>query len=272
VLKPEAPHAPPRGDGRVVAVGEWLYDGMAPTPVTTQPSVSVLVGSSPGVTAASTLCLVTESDCGSAGAPADDVEWDAMYAASEQVWSGNPNNALLADVTGVTPGTAVDVGCGEGADAIWLAQGGWQVTAFDVSSTALARASDHLANAGVTVQLIHSGLLEPAVTGAQFDLVNVQYPALLHEQGRSLNALLELVAPGGTLLFVHHADTEWDEARRAGFDPANYLLPRNVHAALDGGWDVQVYEERPRRVTTGAGAGHNLDVVLRARRNPLALR
>ncbi len=121
-------------------------------------------------------------------------------------------------------------------------------------------------NAGVTVQLIHAGLLEPALTGAQFDLVNVQYPALLHEQGRSLNALLELVAPGGTLLFVHHADAEWDEARRAGFDPADYLLPRNVHAALDEGWDVQVYEERARQVTTGAGAGHSADLVLRARR------
>lgn len=105
------------------------------------------------------------------------------------------------------------------------------------------------------MQVLHGGLLDPALTGAQFDLVNVQYPALLHEQGRSLAALLDLVAPGGSLLFVHHADADLDEARPAGFDPADYLLPRNVHAALDGDWDVQVYEERPRHVTAGAGRG-----------------
>lgn len=215
--------------------------------------------------------LVTDSDRGSAGAPADGVDWDVRYAASEQVWSGNPNSALVAEMTGVTPGTAVDVGCSEGADAIWLAQRGWHVTAVDVSSTALARASDHIANVGVTVRLLDGGLLDPALAGAQFDLVNVQYPALRHEQGRSLAALCGLVAPGGTLLFVHHADADSDEARRAGFDPAEYLLPRNVHAARDRDWDLQVYEERPRHVTTGAGAGHNLDVVLRARRNLPAL-
>jgi SAM-dependent methyltransferase len=214
---------------------------------------------------------VTESDRGAAGAPADSVDWDARYAGSDQVWSGNPNSALVAEVSEVTPGTSVDVGCGEGADAIWLAQRGWHVTAFDVSSTALARASNHIANAGVTVQVFHGGLLDFALTGAQFDLVNVQYPALLHEQGRSLAALLGLVAPGGALLFVHHADAELEEVRRAGFDPADYVLPRDAHAALSGDWDVQVYEERPRHVTTGAGAKHNLDLVLKARRNLPAL-
>lgn len=220
---------------------------------------------------ACTLQLVTESDRGAIGAPADSVDWDGVYAGSEQMWSGNPNSALVAEVSEVTPGTAVDVGCGEGADAIWLAQRGWHVTAFDVSSTAHARASSHIANAGVTVEVLHKGLLDSALTGAQFDLVNVQYPALLHEQGRSLAALLGLVAPGGTLLFVHHADAESDEARRAGLDPADYLLPRDAHAALDGDWTIQVYEERPRHVTTGAGARHNLDLVLKARRNLPAL-
>ena len=78
---------------------------------------------------------MTESDRGTAGAPADSVDWDAVYAGSEQVWSGDPNSVLVAEVSEVTPGTAVDVGCGEGADAIWLAQRGWRVTAFDVSST-----------------------------------------------------------------------------------------------------------------------------------------
>jgi SAM-dependent methyltransferase len=209
---------------------------------------------------------MTDSGRDATGSPADGIDWDARYAAAGQVWSGNPNGALVAEFDGVTPGTAVDVGCGEGADAIWLAQRGWRVTAFDVSSTALARASEHIAAAGVTVQLCHSGLLGPALQGSQFDLVNVQYPALLHEQGRSLAALLDLVAPAGTLLFVHHADAESVEARKAGFDPADYLLPRTVRDGLGDGWDVLVYDERPRHVTTGAGARHTRDLVLKARR------
>ncbi len=199
-------------------------------------------------------------------APDGPLDWDAWYAASERVWSGNPNGALLAEISGVTPGTAVDVGCGEGADAIWLAQQGWQVTAFDVAATALARAAGHVADAGVTVELLKGGALDPALAGRQFDLVNVQYPALLHEQGRSLAAVLDLVGPGGTLLFVHHQDSDADGVRRVGFDPADYLLPRNVHTALGRAWEVQVYEERGRHVTTGAGAGHTVDVVLKARR------
>ncbi len=210
--------------------------------------------------------FVTDSDRGTSDAPADSFDWDVMYAASEKVWSGNPNNVLLAELGDLTPGAAVDVGCGEGADAIWLAQRGWHVTAFDVSSVALARASEHIADAGVTVQLLHAGVLDPVLTGARFDLVNAQYPALLHEQGRSLAALLDLVASGGTLLFVHHADTGADEERHNGFDPADYVMPGDVHAALDGAWDVQVSEDRARHVATGAGAGHNVDVVLKARR------
>lgn len=205
------------------------------------------------------------------GAAEPVVDWDAMYAGSEQVWSGNPNSALVAEVSGLRPGTAVDVGCGEGADAIWLARRGWQVTAFDVSSTALDRASNRIADAGVTVQVLRTGLLDFALGGAQFDLVDVQYPALLHEEGRSLAALLGLVAPGGSLLFVHHADAGSGRARRAGFDPADYVLPRDAYAALDAGWDVEVYEERPRHVTTGAGAEHDLDLVLKARRRPSPL-
>jgi SAM-dependent methyltransferase len=194
------------------------------------------------------------------------IDWDEMYAASERVWSGNPNGALVAEVGDLTPGTAVDIGCGEGADAIWLAQQGWRVTALDVSGTALSRAAAHVADAGVSVRLVHAGLLDAELEPGSFDLVSAQYAALLREDGRSLAALLALVAPGGTLLVVHHAEVVSGEAFRPDFDPADYVLPGDVHEALVEGWDVQVYGERPRHVTTGAGAGHTTDLVLRARR------
>jgi SAM-dependent methyltransferase len=200
--------------------------------------------------------------------PAEGIDWDAFYTASSQVWSGNPNLVLVAEVVDLVPGTAVDVGCGEGADAIWLAQQGWQVSAFDVSATALGRAAVHASEAGVTVQLDQGGLLDADAAKGRYDLVNVQYPALLHEQGRSLAAVLDLVAPGGTLLFVHHGSTGPHGAKQSEFDPADYLMPSDVQPALDDAWDVEVYTERPRHVATGAGAGHAVDVVLKARRRP----
>jgi SAM-dependent methyltransferase len=216
---------------------------------------------------------MTDSHAESHGQPAGSVEWDAVYDAAAQVWSGNPNGVLVAEVSGLAPGTVLDVGCGEGADAVWLAQRGWQVTAIDVAATALARAAERAEAAGVGVRFVHAGLLEFSSSGGRFDLVNVQYPGLLHEDGRALAALLDLVAPGGTLLFVHHADLvgehgdgHHDGAGPAGVDPADYLLPADVLSGLGDGWIVEVFEQRPRRVTEGAGAGHTVDLVLRARR------
>ena len=197
------------------------------------------------------------------------IDWDARYAESGQIWSGNPNGALVAEVAEFAPGTAVDVGCGEGADAIWLAARGWDVMAFDVSTVALDRAAQHAEATGVRVEFVHAGLLDASPAGRAFGLVSAQYPAVLHEQGRSLAALLALVAPDGTLLFVHHSEVGSEAAREAGFDPADYLLPHDVHSALleaADEWDVRVYVERARHVTTGAGAAHHTDVVLRARR------
>src|SRR4051794_928957 len=74
--------------------------------------------------------------------------WEERYRSSDQIWSGNPNPRLVEHVAELTPGTALDVGCGEGADAIWLAARGWQVTALDVSTVALARGARAAADAG----------------------------------------------------------------------------------------------------------------------------
>src|SRR3982751_5268714 len=96
------------------------------------------------------------------GPPGDDGadEWDARYAEADQVWSGNPNGALVTEVSGLPPGRALDVGCGEGADAVWLAGHGWDVTALDVSQVALDRAALHARQAGVRVRWVRSGLVE----------------------------------------------------------------------------------------------------------------
>lgn len=131
--------------------------------------------------------------------------WDEKYSEADRVWSGEPNGALVDEVADMVPGRVLDVGCGEGADAVWLALRGWEVTALDVSSVALARAERAAATAGATVRWLHAGLLDAELPVDGFDLVVALYPALLKTADHEAEgALLAAVAPGGTLVFVHH--------------------------------------------------------------------
>jgi 2-polyprenyl-3-methyl-5-hydroxy-6-metoxy-1,4-benzoquinol methylase len=119
--------------------------------------------------------------------PADDTrppiataagEWNARYREHEgTMWSGRANGRLVAEIAHLPPGQALDVGCGEGADAIWLAQRGWTVTAIDVSDVAVGRAGEAAALAGVTVDWISGDALQTHFAEGSFDLVSVQYPA-----------------------------------------------------------------------------------------------
>jgi SAM-dependent methyltransferase len=205
---------------------------------------------------------------GYVGDPAVQAEWDGRYAEREQLWSGQPNGALVAEVAGLTPGRVLDVGCGEGADTVWLAREGWDVTALEVSGVALQRAIGHARDAGVAVQWVHAGLAEARLPSASFDLVSAQYPALLRTPDAAAErAMLAAVAPGGVLLLVHHAGMDQHEPHDNGFDPADYVWPTMVAALLDDDWQVEVDEQRPRVAPDGgAGAHHVDDIVLRARR------
>ncbi|MEU9996541.1 class I SAM-dependent methyltransferase [Streptomyces sp. NPDC050848] len=202
------------------------------------------------------------------GDPAVRAEWDSRYADRHQLWSGRPNGALVAEVAGLTPGRVLDVGCGEGADAVWLARGGWDVTALEVSGVALERAAGHARDAGLAVRWVHAELTRAALPPASFDLVSAQYPALLRTPDAAAErALLAAVAPGGVLLLVHHAGMDTQQPDESGFDPADYVWPSMVAALLDDDWEVEVDEERPRVLPDGgAGAHHTDDLVLRARR------
>jgi thioredoxin reductase/SAM-dependent methyltransferase len=193
--------------------------------------------------------------------------WDQRYASMEQVWSGQPNTALITETRGLRPGRALDVGCGEGADAVWLAGRGWDVTALDVSRVALDRAAGRAGRAGTQVRWLHAGLVEAALPPASFDLVSAQYPALLRtEKHEAELALLNAVAPGGVLLVVHHPPPSKEEAEAHGCNLDDYVSPADVAALLDDGWRIEADETRPRHVATGAGSAHTQDIVLRARR------
>ncbi len=212
--------------------------------------------------------LVDEDTARALGsATGDDAEdWDRRYAQQHQWWSGHPNATLVAEVADLEPGTALDVGCGEGADALWLAQRGWKVTANDISTVALERTARAAADAGVRVEVLAADLTAEPVPGT-YDLVTVHYPALRHTpDDDAIGALLAAVAPGGTLLVVGH-DFDGHEHHRPGFDPTEYVQPPDVARHLGDGWTVEVHERRPRMRPPGSPGPEVPDVVLRARRS-----
>ena len=195
--------------------------------------------------------------------------WDARYQEKDgAMWSGRPNGRLVAEVTGLAPGRALDVGCGEGADAIWLAGQGWEVTAVDVSSVAVDRARDAAARAGVTVEWLAGDALALALPEGAFDLVSLQYPALPKAAGdAAVRRLLATVRPGGLLLAVYHDldDEHRERMREHGADPDDFVGVDDLARLVADGFDVETNEVVPR-IDPPPDARHIADVVLRARR------
>jgi SAM-dependent methyltransferase len=180
--------------------------------------------------------------------------WEGHYRKRERVWSGNAN-PVLVDIVGPLPaGTALDVGCGEGGDAVWLARRGWRVTAVDVSATALDRASVAAAEAGVQDRIdFQRHDLERSFPEGVFDLVSAQYlhSPLDFPRDRVLRAAARAVAPGGLLLVVGHASVapwSWNQHSHPRFP-----TPEEDLAALDlepGLWHIERLGS-PEREATG---------------------
>jgi SAM-dependent methyltransferase len=195
--------------------------------------------------------------------------WDAFYDRNGQgapVWSGQPNGSLVAEVADLEPGTALDVGCGEGADAIWLAHQGWKVTALDPSAVALKRAAAATAEAKATITWLHGGLIETARMLGTFDLVSVHYSVLpLEDHATAIRLLCHAVAPGGTLLVVHH---ELDLAHDAHAGPGrdDHLKPDDVAAQLGDEWHIKTHHRRARPAAPPPDTPDIRDIVLRAHR------
>lgn len=186
--------------------------------------------------------------------------WNERYAGSTRVWSGKPNTALVAQVSELTPGRALDLGCGEGADAVWLAGRGWKVTAVDVSDVALERAAEHAADSGVAEAITwqRRDLVADFPPG-EYDLVSAQF-LYVHDHDNAaregiLRSAARAVAPGGVLLIESHSGhPAWEQPKHKHehgdrHAEMSFTSPREVLDSLllgPGEWEVLVCAEHER--------------------------
>jgi SAM-dependent methyltransferase len=199
--------------------------------------------------------------------------WDARYGERARIWSGAVNQVLADTAPGLTPGRALDLGCGEGGDSVWLAERGWQVTGVDISATALERAHSLAESRGLGVDQISWQQVDLAedFPAGEFDLVSACFLASPIQLPRAaiLQRAAAAVAPGGTLLVVSHAGAPpW--AGNLGGHRHFFPTPEEELAALDlqgDLWDIRIAEVRSREATGPDGERGSLeDTVVVARR------
>lgn len=134
----------------------------------------------------------------------DAAAWDARYEESGFLWRPEPNVFLVDEISELSPGTALDLGSGEGRNAVWLAEHGWRVTAIDFSPIGVAKGRQLAADRGVEVEFVVADVTELGGVG-QFDLIVVFYLQIDHAGlGRALATAANSLKPGGTLLIVGH--------------------------------------------------------------------
>ena len=273
------PTAHPSGLGDFLetdAAGATAVAGLYAAGNVTDPSQQVLQAAADGsrVGAMVSFSLANEDIQAAARPSGNESDWDHRYA-GDQIWSGNPNGSLVSEISGRTPGRALDVGAGEGGDALWLAEQGWSVTASDISQRALDRVGTEAGRRGLRVQCHRvDANAANAFEKAAYDLVSAQYASIPRTpDGRGVRNLLNAVAPGGMLLIVSHdLEPMRAPADAAGhsqpFDPDAYVRVDDFAAALAGSpeWTIELHEKRPRPAGAASASHHVHDIVLRARR------
>lgn len=178
--------------------------------------------------------------------------WDEKYRSRDALWSDEPNATLVDEISRLESASAVDIGCGEGADAIWLAKRGWRVTGLDISGVALARAAiaEERYRSEIATPIVwqRTDLLAWTPGAMRFDLVIahfVQFRA--NDRVRLFATLAACVAPGGTLLVVGHDPSDLATNVRRPPDPEVFYTASDIARALDPlAWQIDVCEARPR--------------------------
>ena len=200
--------------------------------------------------------------------------WNARYAARDLVWSAGPNRLLASELASLPPGTALDAACGEGRNALWLAEQGWTVTAVDFSEVAIDKARQIGAKRGVDVDWRVLDLASEPLPGTTWDLVCVLY---LHtdpaERARWLPKLVAAVAPGGTFMYIGHDPSNIEHGVGGPQDPRFLPDAKTLVGALTG-FRIEAARVVERTVEADPGHGHGddlsgiaLDTIVRAVRS-----
>jgi 2-polyprenyl-3-methyl-5-hydroxy-6-metoxy-1,4-benzoquinol methylase len=191
-------------------------------------------------------------------------EWDQRYQTSELIWTATPNRFVVSELADLRPGRALDLATGEGRNAVWLAEQGWQVTAVDFSAVGLAKGGRLAEARGVSVDWVTADLLEYQPAPQAFDLVLIAY---LHlppaELATVLHRAAAAVAPGGTLLVVGHDLTNLTDGVGGPPYPDVLYTPEAIAAALPS-LDVRRAVRVRRPVGTDNGAREAIDTLVRA--------
>lgn len=194
----------------------------------------------------------------------DRTDWDRKHAAAELLFGAEPNRFLVAEVAGLPSGHALDLGCGAGRNAVWLAERGWRVTGVDFSEVAIAKARRLAESRGVTVDWLVADLLDYEAERGAFDLVLYLYVQLPADERRLVLARAAgAVAPGGTFLVVGHHLANLTEGWGGPSNPAVLFTERDVAAELPG-LRVEKADRVLRPVETDAGPADAVDALVRA--------
>ena len=197
----------------------------------------------------------------------DREDWNRRHGEAGVLFGREPNRFLVAEVAGLPPGRALDLACGAGRNAVWLARQGWRVTGVDFSEVALGKARALAAEAGVEVEWVQADVVRWEPPALAFELVAVLYLQLPAGQRRLvLGRAAAAVAPGGTLLVVGHDLQNLDGGFGGPRDPAVLLTPEQVAAELPG-LEIERAERVLRPVEDEEGDVQAIDALVRARRS-----
>ncbi len=193
--------------------------------------------------------------------------WDERYRDRELVWSAGPNAAVAAELADHPTGRALDLAAGEGRNALWLAEQGFEVEAVEFSQVAIDKGRELAAHRGVEVTFTLGDLTAP-LDLAPADLVLIAYLHLPRATERAvLRRAAGWVAPGGTFLLVGHARRNLTEGVGGPPDPELLPTPQELTAALEGtGLTLERAEEITREVEVDGAARTAIDVLVRAHR------
>jgi SAM-dependent methyltransferase len=195
-------------------------------------------------------------------------DWDRRYAETNLLWSAEPNRFLVAEASGLAPGRALDLACGEGRNALWLATLGWHVTGVDYSGVAIAKARARAERENSDVVFVCEDLLVYVPEAGAHDLVLVLYLQLPESERRLvLERAGAALAPGGTFLLIGHDLTNLTDGVGGPSAPSVLYTPDDIVADLPG-LDIVKAERVLRNVADADRPA--IDALVRAQRPPPA--